>query len=96
MIMVDARCKHDTVDERCKYEDCYNNVFRLEVKFSVKAKLRLQNEHFAIRGHSKAVVCMAVNVLGINGVQSSGLTAKDLISSLVVLSKFLQNAPLDL
>jgi hypothetical protein len=39
---------------------------------------------------------MAVNVLGISGVLSSVLTAKDLISSLVALSKFIQNAALDL
>jgi len=39
---------------------------------------------------------MEVKVLGISGVQSSVLTAKDLISSLVALSKFLQNAPFDL
>jgi hypothetical protein len=42
------------------------------------------------------LVCMAVNVLRISGVQSSELTAKDLITSLAALFKSLQNGPLDL
>jgi len=38
---------------------------------------------------------LEVKVLDISSVQSSVLTAKDLISSLVALSEFLQNGPFD-
>lgn len=68
-----------------------------KVTFGVKAQFRFQMNALQLEDFRRLyLVCMAVNVLRISGVQSSELSAKDLITSLAALFKSLQNAPLDL